>query len=122
MATIYVEKDKAEAFRLVNTSGADLAINQFTVLGGRCLKACSAIVSTATGGFEDLRDKVFRASTFVSGEATFAAGNAAVYWKPSTGEFSNTSTATYYLVGYTAEPIASGVLKVIGCDPLLISA
>lgn len=122
MATIFVKKEKANGLRLINTSGADLVQDQFTVLGGRILKACEAIASTVTGGFEDLQDKRFQVSTFVSGEATFAAGNAAVYWKPSTGEFSDTSTATYWLIGYTAAPIASGVLDVIGCKPTLISA
>ena len=120
MATIYVEKMTAEAFRLQNTSGAVLVQNEFTILGLKCLKACDNIAVGAIGGFEFLRDKVINANTFVSGQATFATSNLAVYWKPASGEFSNTATAANYLVGYSVAPIAGGTLSFIACEPKLI--
>lgn len=120
MATIHVKFPLGhEGGRYVNSTGAALVKNEFVVLGGKCLKACEAIADGAVGGFEKLRDKIISASTFVSGEATFATANLAVYWKPSTGEFSNTSTTGYYLIGYGVAAIASGVIDVEVCTPVL---
>lgn len=120
MATIHIKFPLGlEAGRYANTTGADLIQNQFTVIGGKCLKACEAIASGSVGGFEKLRDKIISVSTFVTGEAAFAAANLAVYWKPSTGEFSNTSTTGYYLVGYGVAAAAGGVLDVEICEPVL---
>lgn len=119
-AKVFVYKDEADAVRLTNTSGADLAQGEFIVLAGNCLFANHAIASAAVGGFELLCDKVIEIDTYVTGEATFGTANAAVYWKPSTGEFSNTSTTGYYLVGYVAEIKSGTVTRVLIIDPKLI--
>ena len=122
MATICVIGEQASGERLVNTSGADVVKNQAIVMAGKFLKACEAIVSGATGGFEDLFGKIIQVSDFTTGEATFATANLPVYWNPADGKFSNTSTAGYSLIGYGKAAIASGVLTVECVKPVLIPA
>lgn len=120
MAKIFVKKESAEGIRLTNTSGADLIQYQFTVLAGMCLAAAEAIASAAIGGFDKLKGAVIEISDYVTGETTFPTANAAVYWKPSTGQFSNTSTSGYYRIGYVAEIKAGTVTRVVVSDPALI--
>jgi hypothetical protein len=118
--TVYVYKEDASSFRLSNTSGADIAQFEFAVLAGHCLAADEAIASAAVGGFSNLADKVINIDKYVTGEATFATANAPVYWKPTTGEFSNTSTSSYYRVGYVAVIKSGAVTKVLCVAPVLI--
>lgn len=122
MAIVYMNGVVTNGDMLTNTTGADLIANQFTILGGKCVKAADAIVSGAIGGFENLTGKQARISTFVSGEATFATANLPVYWKPATGEFSNTATVGYYHVGYGKAPIASGVLDINFIEPEIVAS
>jgi len=122
-STVYVSKEKAEAIRIVNSSGANLVANEFTVLVGKGLRAMAAIASAAYGAFEDLLGKVFEIDDFVTGEDTFGTAGAAVYWKPSTGEFSDTLTIGYYLVGYVYKvKDSNGIVEVLGIEPKLIPA
>lgn len=122
MATIYTEYESENGSRLQNMFGADLIEDQFIVMGGKCLKATEAIVSLAVGGFEKLYGKKIQANTFVAGEATWATGELPVYWKPSTGEFSNTSTIGYYLVGYTKEAKTSTWVTFTCTDPVIVAS
>ena len=122
MATIYTEMELANGGRYTNTTGAALIENEFLVMAGKCLKACEAMAIAAIGGFEKLSGKVVQAATFVVGELTFATANLPVYWKPTTGEFSNKSTIGYYLVGYSIEAIAGGVVRFEACEPVLVKA
>lgn len=122
MATIYTEYESENGSRLQNMTGGDLIENQFVVMGGKCLKATEAIASLAVGGFEKLAGKKVQADTFVAGEATWATGELPVYWKPATGEFSNTSTVGYYLVGYTKEA-KTGASVTFNCvDPVIVAS
>jgi hypothetical protein len=59
---------------------------------------------------------------FVTGEAVFATANLPVYWKSTTGEFSNAATVGYYKVGYSKAPIASGVLDVNFIQPSIVAS
>jgi hypothetical protein len=118
--TVFVSKEQASSLRLTNTSGADIAQFEFAVLAGHGLVADEAVASAAVGGFSIMTDRVFHIDKYVTGEATFGTANAAVYWKPTTGEFSNTSTSGYYLIGYVAAIKAGTVTKVVGVAPKLI--
>jgi hypothetical protein len=120
MSTVYAESEPADGGRYVNTTGADLIQDQFTVMGGKALRACEAIASLATGAFEKLVGHIVQCADFVTGEATFASAGLAVYWNPVDGKFSNTATTGYYLIGYTLGAIASGVLRVEVIQPVLV--
>lgn len=121
MSTIYSKIPNGDGERLYNMTGADLVANEFTVMGGKALKAMEAIASTANGSFEDLVGKVVSADDFVTGEDDFDTAEAAVYWKPATGEFSNTATVGYYKVGYVKEPKTSTWLNFTCVSPTIVS-
>lgn len=121
MSTIYSKIPNGDGERLYNMTGADLVANEFTVMGGKALKAMEAIASTAIGSFEDLVGKVVSADDFVTGEDAFATAEAAVYWKPATGEFSNLATVGYYKVGYVKEPKTSTWLNFTCVSPTIVS-
>lgn len=120
-ATVYVGKEKADTLRIVNSSGADIVANEFTVLVGKGLKACAAVANAAYGAFEDLLGKIFEIDDFVVGEDAFATAGAAVYWNPTTGEFSDTLTVGYYIVGYVYSiKDSNGIVEVLGIEPKLV--
>ena len=122
MATIYTEYESENGSRLQNMTGSDLIEDQFVVMGGKCLKATEAIAPLAVGGFEKLAGKKVQADTFVDGEDAWATGELAVYWKPTTGEFSNAAIIGYYLVGYTKEA-KTGAWVVFNCtDPVIVAS
>ena len=125
-ATVYIQKEDVDHLNLINDTGADLAQYEFTVIGGLCLVADEAIVSAARGSFHVEGDLVLQfdaTNDGVAGELTFATADADVFWKPSTGEFSDTSTATYYKVGivHTVKNANGIVLMVKAHDAVLIS-
>lgn len=102
MATAYIQKESVDHINLVNGTGAALAQYEFTVLGGRSVIADEAIASAARGSFhaeDKLQVQIDATNDGVTGELTFGTANADVFWKPSTGEWSDTSTATYYKIG-----------------------
>lgn len=122
MSTVFVHKQGADALQLQNTTGVAIVINQFLVLAGKCLKACEAVAISAIGGFHNLLGCVVEAADFVAGESTFATSNLSIYWNPIDGKFSHLLTVGYYRVGYTVSPIASGVVRFVAIDPVLMSA
>ena len=122
MSTVFVHKEEADALRLQNTTGVAILINQFLVMTGKCLQACEAVAIAAVGGFKNLLGTIVEAADFVAGESTFATSNLAIYWNPIDGKFSHLLTVGYYRVGYTVAPIASGVVRFVGIDPVLMSA
>ena len=114
MSTVYIQKEKVDHINLINNTGADLAQYEFTVIGGLCLVADEAIVDGARGSFHVEENIQLQIDTFVAAEDTFATANADVFWKPSTGEFSDTSTATYYKVGIVKEvKNANGIVLIV---------
>jgi len=121
MSTIYSKMPNGDGERLYNMTGADLVADEFTVMGGKALKAMEAIASTAIGSFEDLVGKVVSADDFVTGEDDFDTAEAAVYWKPATGEFSDTLIVGYYKVGYVKEPKTSTWLNFTCVSPTIVS-
>ena len=121
MSTIYSKMPNGDGEYLYNMTGANLVANEFTVMGGKALKAMEAITSAALGSFEDLVGKVVTADDFVTGEDAFATAEAAVYWKPTTGEFSDLATVGYYKVGYVKEPKTSTWLNFTCVSPTIVS-
>ena len=122
MAIIYTEYESENGSRLQNITGGDLIEGQFVVMGGKCLKATEAIAPFAVGGFEKLAGKKVQSDAVVAGENTWATGELPVYWKPSTGEFSNNPTIGYYLVGYTKQA-KTGASVTFNCvDPVIVAS
>lgn len=122
MATIYTEYESENGTLLQNITGGDLIKDQFVVMGGKCLKATEAIASLAFGGFEKLDGKKVQADALVAGENTWATGELPVYWKPSTGEFSNNATIGYYLVGYTKKANRGASITFNVVDPVIVAS
>ena len=120
MSTIYSKIPNGDGERLYNMTGDDLVANEFTVMGGKALKAMEAIASTAIGSFEDLVGKVVSADDFVTGEDDFDTAESAVYWNPATGKFSNLATVGYYKVGYVKEPKTSTWLNFTCVSPTIV--
>ena len=117
MATVYIQDEDgcAKHVRLNNDSGADLEQFEFVVLQGHIYVADEAITSGEVGSFAVMEDLGFQISDFVDGEGTFGTENAVVYWDPTSGDFSDTSTATYYPVGIVKEVLSdSGTVLVLG--------
>jgi hypothetical protein len=116
-ATVFVEKEPCARQRLVNTSGADLAVNEFALLGTVQVVAEEAVTSGSSGGFLiGGNGAVFQASTFVTSEGTFATANAPVYWDNTNKKFSDTKKAGYFLVGYVVEILAGSVIRFSAID------
>lgn len=99
MSTVYIQKEVVDHVVLNNDTGADLVQYEFTVIGGLAAVADEAIVSAEEGSLHVEEGLIVQAADFVAAEDTFATVNQDVFFKPSTGEFSDTSTATYYKVG-----------------------
>ena len=125
-ATVYIQKEDVDHLNLINDTGAELSQFEFTVIGGLCLIADEVIASAARGSFhveEDLVVQFDATNDGVSGELTFGTADAIVYWKPSTGEFSDTATAGYYKVGivHTVKNTNGIVLFVKARDAVLLA-
>jgi hypothetical protein len=119
-STVAIRKEESDSLRLVNTTGVALVVGEFTVMRGKGLVALEAIGISGEGALENVYDCEFQAADFDTGEATFASADLAVYWDPSSKKFSNAATVGHYLIGHSKGAIASGVLEVIGCDPILV--
>jgi hypothetical protein len=99
MATVYIQQEDVDHVRLNNNTGSALVQYEFTVIGGLALVADEAIASSSVGSFHYQDGLTLQIEDFVAGEGTFGTVDAAVYWDPSSGNFSDTSTSTYYQVG-----------------------
>ena len=112
MATVYIESEDIAHLRMYNDTGAALVQYEFTVIGEISGVADEAIASLATGSFHVEEGIVIHSTDLESGEDTFATPNQPVYWNPTSGDFSDTETAGYYLVGQLYEvKNAAGLIK-----------
>lgn len=119
-STVHIEREAATSLRLANSTGVALVADEFTIMAGRGLVAIEAIASLAVGALQIAEGCKLQAADFVSGsEDTFATPGQAVYWDPTTKKFSDTSTATYYLVGHLISAISGGVIDFFACAPIL---
>jgi len=99
MATVYIEKEKCDHVRIANDTGAELAQYEFAVVGPFAAVADDVIANAAVGSFHVEEGIQVQASNLTETEDTFATSGQAVYLDGD-GNFSDTSTATYHLVGY----------------------
>lgn len=99
MATVYIQKQNVDVIDLINNTGADLEQNELTVIGGKVCIANEAIASAARGEFTVEDNLLIQVDDLVSDEDTFGTADAAVYFDPSSGDFSDTLTDGYYKIG-----------------------
>lgn len=112
MANIFIEKVEREHVVLVNGTGAELKLFDFTVIAPYAAVADQVIANGSAGSFFVEGGLELQANELVSGEDTFATLLAPVYFDPTTKKFSDTSTAGYYMVGYlTSVKSSDGDIK-----------
>ena len=106
----YVDENYGKVLRLVNTSGADLVANEFTIIGGFGAVATEAIASTAAGSF-NIGGRL-HTSSLTTGADTFGTANALVYFNNTANTFGDTTGTGLYVVGQVAEVKASGIVGI----------
>lgn len=106
----FLEKDYGRSYRLVNTSGGDLAANEFAIIGGFGAVANEAVASTVAGGFTV--GGLIHTSHLTTGALTFGTANALVYFNNTAKTFGDTTGAGLYIVGQVAEVKANGVVTI----------
>ena len=99
MATVYIEKESCDHVRIANDTGAELAQYEFAVVGPFAAVADEVIAIGAVGSLHVEEGIQIQASNLTAAEDTFATSGQAVYLDLA-GNFSDTSTVGYYLVGY----------------------
>jgi hypothetical protein len=124
MGSVFIQKEQADHVRLNNSTGADLAQYEFTVINGMCLIADEAITSGEIGSFHNADNLLLQTKDLLSSYDTFDTVNDPVYWDPDTGDFSDTSAVDDYLVGtlQTVKTTEGVILILINRDADLISA
>jgi hypothetical protein len=100
MATVYISKEDNDHVRFVNDTGAALVQYEATVVGPYAAVADEAIASTAVGSYHVEEGIEVQIADLVTSEDTFGTPGQAVYFDPTSGDFSDTETAGYYLWGY----------------------
>jgi len=99
MATVFIEKERCDHVRIANDTGAELAQYEFAVVGPFAAVADEVIANAAVGSFHVEEGIQVQASNLTDTEDTFATSGQAVYWDGD-GNFSDTLTEGYYLVGH----------------------
>lgn len=122
MSTVYIEKVEGSSLQLTNSSGGNLVQFQFVAMAGKSLVADEAVLSAAVGGFTNVNGMIIEIADYVTAEGTFATVNAAVYWNPVDGKFSDTLTVGYYHIGYVKEIKSGTVTKVVCVDAEIVPA
>ena len=97
---VYIEKEMCDHVRIENGTGGDLEQYQFAIVGPYAAVADEAIADGEVGSLHVEEGIQIQTDELHETENTFATVGAAVYWDPTTETFSDTITATYYLVGY----------------------
>lgn len=113
-ATVFIEKEQPAVSRvpLKNSSGADLADQEFAIIGLIPCVAEGAIANNADGSFLCGLGAVMQINQFATSEDTFGTVGAPVYFDPSAKLFSDTKKAGYKLIGQVQTVKTSGVVKV----------
>jgi hypothetical protein len=112
-ANVYISKDVADSVRFSNDSGADMSQYDFDVVGPWAAIADEDVSSAATGGFTVREGIQFQTTTLKTAENTFGTAGQAVYWDATNKQFSDTSNAGYYLVGYLVKTKDSNGMIVV---------
>lgn len=98
--TVFIEKEKCDHVRIKNETGADIDQYQFAIVGPYAAVADEDIADDAVGSFHVEEGIQIQTTDLHATQNTFATVGNPVYWDPATSKFSDTLTATYYLVGY----------------------
>lgn len=111
-ANVYIERERNDHVRYVNDSGAAVAKYDFAIVGPYAAVADEIIASAAVGSWHVEEGIIIQTDTLKTGELTFGTAGDPVYFDATLLQFSDTSTAGYYLVGYlnTAKD-ANGVIR-----------
>lgn len=121
---LYTRSERADDFRLKNTTGGALTEGDLVVLGGVAMVANESIAINADGCFGALHGGFTMealAADLKTGEDTFATENQAVYFDSVTGKLSDTVTQGYYLIGLLqSDKTASGIVF-ITVEPHLVT-
>ena len=121
---LYTRSERADDFRLKNTTGGALVENQLVSLGGQPMIANGAIPIDEVGCFGMIpRGGTFEvaAADLKTAENTFATENQAVYWDSVTNKISDTATQGYYLIGMLQPDKTSSGIVFISVEPKLMS-
>jgi hypothetical protein len=117
MATVYIQSESNDHLRLNNNTGSAIAQYEFAVIGNIACVADEAVANGSVGSFhaeDGLVLQIDATNDGVAGELAFGTVNQDVFWKPSTGEFSDTSTATYYKIGILKTvKDSNGIIEVV---------
>lgn len=98
--TVFIEKEMCDHVRIKNETGADIDQYQFAIVGPYAAVADEDIADDAVGSFHVEEGIQIQTDELHAAQNTFATIGNPVYWDPATETFSDTLTATYYLVGY----------------------
>ena len=117
----FIEKIHRDAIEIVNGTGAVISQGDFVVAGNTggasgqkvfCGVARQDIAIGANGVIDIEEGLYIQVDDLVSGEDTFATYGQNIFFDASAGEFSDTSTAGYFLVGLLTDvKSADGVIK-----------
>jgi len=99
MGNVYVLAEECDHQIMENDTGADLAQEDFAIIGSIPCVADNAIAIGAFGSFHVEPFLTIRTDELKSGEDTFDTENSLVYWDDTNKVFSDTETADYYIVG-----------------------
>ena len=102
-ANVYIQQESVDHVRFINDTGADVSQYDFNVVGPYAAVADEDISSAAVGPWHVEEGIHIQTTDLKTGENTFATRGQAVYFDATNLEFSDTSTAGYYLVGYLTE-------------------
>lgn len=112
MANIFNSKPINDVMFLVNGTGADLALDDFTVIAPYVCVANEVIANGASGTFTVKDGFIVESADLHATENTFGTLQAIVYFDPTSKKFSDTETAGYYPVGYlTKVKDSNGVIE-----------
>ncbi len=114
MAKGYIRKETpVDHLALVNTTGAALEAGELAVIEGFVGIADQGIEADATGTFAVAEGLQFESKDLKGGEDTFDTLGQDVFWDKTSKQFSNTTAATKFRVGYiTQVKDAQGVIVI----------
>lgn len=99
----YVQNEMVDHLIVPNGSGADWSQGDFVIVGPFGGVADKDVADGAIGSIHVEEGIQLHANDLKATEDTFATWGQAVYWDDTTKEFSDTSTAGYYAVGYLTQ-------------------
>lgn len=106
----FVERGYGKSYMLTNGTGAEVALNEFCILGRLGAVADGVVANGASGGFEV--GGYIHTSHLTTGADTFGTANALVYFDNSAKTFGDTAAIGLYIVGQVAKVKTNGVVEI----------